>query len=158
MVVTFDLEGQEFGALNGGPEFHFDEAISFLIDCKDQEEVDYFWDALLEGGGKESQCGWLQDRYGVSWQVIPEALGRRMADPDPERATTFVNALVSRYLEDTDKRLREIKTNTLELLSKQTLPDIRARFDEAEKSLRKKGLATWKRWRIWPSAACSSRR
>ena len=94
MVVTFDLEGQEFGALNGGPEFHFDEAISFLVDCKDQEEVDYFWDALLEGGGKESQCGWLQDRYGVSWQIIPEALGRLMADSDPERAKRATQAML----------------------------------------------------------------
>jgi len=94
MVATFDLEGQEFAALNGGPEFHFDEAISFLVSCKDQEEVDYFWNALLENGGKESVCGWLKDRYGVSWQIIPEALGRLMADPDPGRAKRSTEAML----------------------------------------------------------------
>jgi predicted 3-demethylubiquinone-9 3-methyltransferase (glyoxalase superfamily) len=94
LTVTFTLAGQGFAALNGGPEFRFDEAISFLVDCKDQEEVDYFWNALLDGGGKESQCGWLKDRYGVSWQIIPEALGRLMGDPDPEKARRVTEAML----------------------------------------------------------------
>jgi predicted 3-demethylubiquinone-9 3-methyltransferase (glyoxalase superfamily) len=96
MVVTasFTLAGQDFAALNGGPEFQFNEATSFLVDCKDQAEVDYFWNALLENGGKESQCGWLKDPYGVSWQIIPEALGRLMGDPDPERARRATEAML----------------------------------------------------------------
>jgi len=94
VTVTFTLAGQDFGALNGGPEFQFDEATSFMVDCKDQAEVDYFWNALLENGGKESQCGWLKDRYGVSWQIIPEALGRLMGDPDPERARRATEAML----------------------------------------------------------------
>src|SRR3954451_22420771 len=94
MTVTFDLEGQEFAGLNGGPEFQFNESVSFMVNCKDQEEVDYFWDALLENGGKESVCGWLKDRYGVSWQIIPEALERLMGDPDPERARRATEAML----------------------------------------------------------------
>jgi predicted 3-demethylubiquinone-9 3-methyltransferase (glyoxalase superfamily) len=94
LAVTFTLAGQEFAALNGGPEFRFDEAISFLVDCKDQREVDYFWNALLDGGGKEGQCGWLKDRYGVSWQIIPEALGRMMGDPDAEKARRVTEAML----------------------------------------------------------------
>jgi predicted 3-demethylubiquinone-9 3-methyltransferase (glyoxalase superfamily) len=94
MTATFTLAGQDFAALNGGPEFQFDEAISFMVGCKDQAEVDYFWNALLENGGKESQCGWLKDRYGVSWQIIPEALGRMMSDPDAEKAKRVTEAML----------------------------------------------------------------
>lgn len=78
MTVSFELEGLEFTALNAGPMFKFTEAVSFYIDCSDQQEVDYYWDRLLEGGGKPSQCGWLKDRFGLSWQVIPAALPRLM--------------------------------------------------------------------------------
>lgn len=95
--VRFELDGQEFFALNGGPEFTFDEAVSFQIDCADQAEVDYYWDALLDGGGQESQCGWLKDRYGLSWQVIPRRLGELLADPDPacrERAMAAMMTMV----------------------------------------------------------------
>ncbi|HEY2802836.1 MAG TPA: VOC family protein [Actinomycetota bacterium] len=94
VTVTFTLAGQEFAGLNGGPEFQFDEAVSLMVDCKDQAEVDYFWDALLENGGKESQCGWLKDRYGFSWQIVPEAFGRLMSDPDPERARRATEAML----------------------------------------------------------------
>jgi predicted 3-demethylubiquinone-9 3-methyltransferase (glyoxalase superfamily) len=94
MVATFDLEGQEFAALNGGPEFEFDEAISFLVNCKDQEEVDYFWNALLENGGKESVCGWLKDRYGVSWQIIPTVLPELLSDPDQEKSQRVMRAML----------------------------------------------------------------
>lgn len=83
MVVDFELHGQRFTALNGGPMFKFSEAVSYVIHCKDQAEVDYFWAALLEGGGKESQCGWLKDKFGFSWQVIPERALELLTDPDP---------------------------------------------------------------------------
>ena len=89
MVVRFALDGQEFVGLNGGPLFTFDEAVSFQIDCTDQAEVDYYWDRLSEGG-EEGQCGWLKDRFGLSWQVIPARLIELLGDPDPavaERAT-----------------------------------------------------------------------
>lgn len=93
--VRFELDGQEFFALNGGPEFTFDEAVSFQIDCADQAEVDYYWDALLDGGGQESQCGWLKDRYGLSWQVIPRRLSELLADPDPARRERAMAAMMT---------------------------------------------------------------
>jgi predicted 3-demethylubiquinone-9 3-methyltransferase (glyoxalase superfamily) len=93
MTVAFVLDGQEFTALNGGPIFHFTEAVSFVIDCGDQAEVDYFWNKLTEGG-QESQCGWLKDKYGLSWQVVPEALGRLMSDPDPGKAQRVMQAML----------------------------------------------------------------
>lgn len=83
MVVDFELKGQRFTALNGGPIFKFSEAVSYVIHCEDQAEVDYFWAALLEGGGKESQCGWLKDKFGFSWQVVPERVLELLTDPDP---------------------------------------------------------------------------
>jgi len=83
MLVSFELDGQQFIALNGGPQFQFTEAISFVINCESQEEVDYMWDRLTEGG-EESMCGWLKDRYGVSWQVVPTALPELLNAPDPE--------------------------------------------------------------------------
>ncbi len=83
MLVSFELDGQQFIALNGGPQFQFTEAISFVINCESQEEVDYMWDRLTEGG-EESMCGWLKDRYGISWQVVPTALPELLNAPDPE--------------------------------------------------------------------------
>jgi predicted 3-demethylubiquinone-9 3-methyltransferase (glyoxalase superfamily) len=74
LVVPFHIQGQEFSALNGGPQFKFNESVSFVVHCKDQQEVDYYWEKLTSGGGKESMCGWLKDRYGLSWQVVPDAL------------------------------------------------------------------------------------
>lgn len=93
MTVSFELDGQPFVALNGGPEFTFSEAISFQVDCRDQAEVDLYWNALLDGG-EESMCGWLKDRFGVSWQIIPEALERLIGDPDPERAQRAMKAML----------------------------------------------------------------
>lgn len=84
--VAFELGGQRFNAFDGGPDFEFTEAVSFMISCETQEEVDYYWNRLLEGGGQESMCGWLTDRYGLSWQVNPTALARLIGHPDPERA------------------------------------------------------------------------
>jgi predicted 3-demethylubiquinone-9 3-methyltransferase (glyoxalase superfamily) len=93
MVVTFQLEGQEFTALNGGPLFTFTEAISFVVNCETQEEVDQLWQKLSEGG-EEGQCGWLKDRYGLSWQIVPTALGELMSDPDPERSQRVMKAML----------------------------------------------------------------
>jgi len=94
MTVSFQLEGQEYVALNGGPEFTFSEAISFQIICADQDEVDHYWTRLTEGG-EEGPCGWLKDRFGVSWQVIPTALWELVNDPDPGRAQRATQAMMS---------------------------------------------------------------
>jgi predicted 3-demethylubiquinone-9 3-methyltransferase (glyoxalase superfamily) len=93
MAVKFELDGQEFVALNGGPEFTFDEAISFQIDCADQEEVDTYWSTLSEGG-EEGPCGWLKDRFGLSWQVVPARLIELLADPDEEKAQRAMAAML----------------------------------------------------------------
>jgi|SRR6476660_3035258 predicted 3-demethylubiquinone-9 3-methyltransferase (glyoxalase superfamily) len=82
MVSTFELEGQRFMALNGGPHFKFTEAISLYVNCDTQEEIDHFWDKLTADGGQESQCGWLKDKYGLSWQIVPSILPQLMSDPD----------------------------------------------------------------------------
>ncbi|CAN5509140.1 VOC family protein [soil metagenome] len=81
LVISFELNGQEFTALNGGPHFKFTEAVSFVVNCKDQEEIDYYWEKLTEGGS-ESQCGWLKDKFGLSWQIVPTILGELSSDPD----------------------------------------------------------------------------
>jgi predicted 3-demethylubiquinone-9 3-methyltransferase (glyoxalase superfamily) len=94
MTVSFVLAGQEFVALNGGPEFTFDEAISFQVNCETQDEVDHFWDKLVEGGGEHGPCGWLKDRFGVSWQIIPVALEELIRDPDPTRAQAAIKAML----------------------------------------------------------------
>jgi predicted 3-demethylubiquinone-9 3-methyltransferase (glyoxalase superfamily) len=94
MSVNFRLAGQEFMALNAGPEFTFTEAISFFVRCKDQAEVDRLWSKLTEGGGEESQCGWLKDRWGLSWQIIPDRLGELLGDPDPARAQRAMQAML----------------------------------------------------------------
>ena len=95
MTVEFVLEGQTFTALNGGPIYTFTEAISFVVACKDQEEVDHYWDRLIEGGPVESQqCGWLKDKFGLSWQIVPDAMGRLMSDPDPVKAQRTVAAML----------------------------------------------------------------
>ncbi len=94
MVVSFELDGQEFTALNGGPEFSFTEAVSFFVHCDSQEEVDYFWNALTSDGGEESQCGWLKDRFGLSWQIIPDRLMDLLGDPDPGRSQRAMQAML----------------------------------------------------------------
>jgi predicted 3-demethylubiquinone-9 3-methyltransferase (glyoxalase superfamily) len=93
MTVSFELDGQQFVALNGGPQFTFNEAISFQVSCESQEEVDAFWSKLSEGG-EEGPCGWLKDKYGVSWQIVPTALPELLADPDPERSQRVMQAML----------------------------------------------------------------
>jgi predicted 3-demethylubiquinone-9 3-methyltransferase (glyoxalase superfamily) len=92
--VSFELEGQEFFGLNAGPQFKFNESISFLVDCKNQAEVDELWNKLTTDGGEESMCGWLKDKYGLSWQIIPKQLGELMGDPDPAKAQRVVQAML----------------------------------------------------------------
>ncbi len=91
MVVAFELDGQPFVALNGGPDFKFDEAVSFQIHCETQDEVDHFWNALTEGG-QEGSCGWLKDKFGLSWQVVPSAIPRMMSDTDTRKSARVMNA------------------------------------------------------------------
>ncbi|MDT2005908.1 VOC family protein [Rhodococcus opacus] len=93
LTVSFEINGQPFTALNGGPQFTFDEAISFEVRCADQAEVDRYWDAFTDGG-EESQCGWVKDRFGVSWQVVPERLYELMSDPDTEKAQRAMQAML----------------------------------------------------------------
>jgi predicted 3-demethylubiquinone-9 3-methyltransferase (glyoxalase superfamily) len=93
MTVDFELDGQRFTGINGGPNFKFDEAVSFLIECEDQDEIDHYWDALLADGGRESQCGWLKDRFGLSWQVVPAGMEEVFAG-DPERAERAMKAML----------------------------------------------------------------
>lgn len=93
MIATFQIEGQEFMALNGGPHFRFTEAISFFVNCTTQEEVDYFWEKLSSGGSK-GQCGWLKDKFGVSWQIVPTALGEMLQDEDEEKSQRVMQAML----------------------------------------------------------------
>jgi predicted 3-demethylubiquinone-9 3-methyltransferase (glyoxalase superfamily) len=94
LLVEFTLAGQRFLGLNGGPQYHFTEAISFTIDCEDQAEVDRLWEALTADGGKPVQCGWLKDRYGLSWQIVPKAMGRLMGGDDPAGAKRAMEAMM----------------------------------------------------------------
>ena len=105
MTVEFQLEGQNFVALNGGPQFKFTEAISFIVNCDTQEELDYYWDNLSEGGDeKAQQCGWLKDRYGVSWQIVPTSLTKLLSNPDPEKSARVMKAML---------QMKKIDINTL---------------------------------------------
>ena len=92
MVVDFELDGQRFTGINGGPQFRFTEAVSLAITCETQDEVDYYWERLTEGG-EEGQCGWLKDKYGLSWQVVPQGMDEVFSDPDPERARRAMQAM-----------------------------------------------------------------
>jgi len=94
MTVAFELNGQPFTALNGGPQFTFDEAVSFQIMCDSQDEVDYYWDALTRDGGREIACGWLKDKFGLSWQVVPSALPRLMTRANPAASARVMNAFM----------------------------------------------------------------
>ena len=94
-VEFLNLDGQNFNAINGGPIFKFTEAVSFVINCEDQEEVDDLWSKLSSGDGQESRCGWLKDKYGLSWQIIPRALGELMGDPDPEKAGRVMQSMMT---------------------------------------------------------------
>jgi predicted 3-demethylubiquinone-9 3-methyltransferase (glyoxalase superfamily) len=93
MTVEFELEGQRMIALNGGPVFRFTEAVSLVVDCRDQKEVDRYWTKLSQGG-EESMCGWLKDRYGLSWQITPTILGKLVSDPDPKKAKRAMEAML----------------------------------------------------------------
>ena len=93
MTVAFELDGQQFTALNGGPNFKFTEAVSFVVDCRDQAEVDHYWDKLT-AGGQEVQCGWLKDRYGLSWQIVPARLMELASDPDTAKAGRVMQAMM----------------------------------------------------------------
>lgn len=105
MVATFELEGQEFIALNGGPQFKFTEAISFSVNCETQKEVDELWERLT-AGGEEGQCGWLKDKFGLSWQINPSILGKLLGDKDPEKAKRVMQAMLKMKKIDI-KRLQE---------------------------------------------------
>ena len=96
-TVSFELEGQEFIGLNAGPQFKFNEAISFFVDCENQKEVDELWDKLTADGGEESMCGWLKDKYGLSWQIIPKGLGQMLNDPDPVKAQRVMQAMLQMH-------------------------------------------------------------
>jgi predicted 3-demethylubiquinone-9 3-methyltransferase (glyoxalase superfamily) len=93
-LASFELEGQRFHALNGGPQYKFNEAVSFFLSVETQEQVDYFWNKLTADGGQESRCGWLKDKFGLSWQVIPSALGHYLSDPDRARADRVMQAML----------------------------------------------------------------
>jgi predicted 3-demethylubiquinone-9 3-methyltransferase (glyoxalase superfamily) len=94
LTVDFTLDGQDFTGINGGPEFKFSEAISLLVNCEDQAEVDELWERLTADGGEESQCGWLKDKFGLSWQIIPKQLGELMTDPNPAKANAVMQAML----------------------------------------------------------------
>jgi predicted 3-demethylubiquinone-9 3-methyltransferase (glyoxalase superfamily) len=109
MTIAFELNGQKFIALNGGPHFKFTGAVSFVVSCKNQAEVDYYW-KKLSTGGKEVQCGWLKDKYGLSWQVVPDMLGRLMSGKDPARAQRVMQAVLKMTKLDI-KKLKEAYEN-----------------------------------------------
>jgi predicted 3-demethylubiquinone-9 3-methyltransferase (glyoxalase superfamily) len=94
MTVSFELDGQEFVALNGGPQFKFTEAVSFVVNCETQEEIDYYWEKLTADGGEEVQCGWLTDKFGLSWQVVPAKIREWMEDKDPARSQRVMHAVM----------------------------------------------------------------
>jgi predicted 3-demethylubiquinone-9 3-methyltransferase (glyoxalase superfamily) len=96
MIATFQIDGQSFLALNGGPQFKFTPAISFVVNCETQEEVDHYWEKLSQGGTKQ-RCGWLQDQFGVSWQIVPTALAKLMSDPDREKTSRVMGALMQMH-------------------------------------------------------------
>ena len=93
-TVSFELNGQEFMGFNAGPQYKFNEAISMYVNCEDQAEVDYFWNALIADGGEESMCGWCKDKFGLSWQIVPKQLGELMGDPDPEKSQRVMQAML----------------------------------------------------------------
>ena len=103
MSVNFELEGQEFIGLNAGPQFKFNEAISFFVNCKTQQEVDELWAKLTADGGEESICGWLKDKYGLSWQIIPSGLDRMLSDPDPVKAQRAMQTMLQMRKIDIEK-------------------------------------------------------
>lgn len=105
LMITFTIMGRPIQALNGGPQFTFTEAVSLVVPCDGQAEVDHYWDALIEGG-EEGMCGWLKDRFGLSWQVVPNQLGDVLGDPDPERSARAVQAMMQMHKLDLDAMRR----------------------------------------------------
>ena len=106
LTIEFEIEGQKFTALNGGPQFKFNESVSFVVNCETQKEVDYFWEKLTADGGKESACGWLKDKFGLSWQITPRALIEMLQDKDAEKAERVMKAMLQ--MEKIDiKKLKE---------------------------------------------------
>ncbi len=103
LVITFELEDRKFMALNGGPAFKFTEAISLVVNCKDQEEVDYYWGKLTGDGGEESMCGWLKDKYGLSWQIVPEIWSKLLNDQDPKKSERAMKAMLQMKKLDINK-------------------------------------------------------
>src|SRR5437667_9113298 len=103
LTLEFQIEGQNFVALNGGPAFKFNDSISFVVNCETQEEVDYFWEKLTADGGNESQCGWLKDKFGLSWQVVPTVLSEMLQDKDPEKAEQVMKAMLQMQKIDINK-------------------------------------------------------
>ncbi len=112
MTGTFVLDGVRFTAINGGPHFQFGEAVSFVVGCNDQDEVDYYWDRLTDGG-QESQCGWCRDRFGLSWQIVPERLYELLNDPDPGRATAASAAMLGMHTADLERAAADSWRNSL---------------------------------------------
>ncbi len=102
LLVAFTISGQRFVGINGGPQFPFTEAVSFQVDCADQAEVDRYWEALVEGGGEHGQCGWLKDRFGLSWQVVPREMGAYLGGPDPAGAARATEAMLRMHKLDLD--------------------------------------------------------
>jgi len=94
MTAAFELEGQKFSALNGGPQFKFNESVSFVVNCEKQEEIDYFWEKLSSDGGQEVQCGWLRDKFGLSWQIVPTVLPKLLQSGDPKKSNRVMQALM----------------------------------------------------------------
>jgi predicted 3-demethylubiquinone-9 3-methyltransferase (glyoxalase superfamily) len=103
LTIEFEIEGQKFVALNGGPQFKFNESVSFAVNCETQEEVDYFWEKLTADGGEESQCGWLKDKFGLSWQVTPTVLIDMLHDKDSAKAERAMKAMLQMQKIDIDK-------------------------------------------------------
>ena len=97
ITVEFEIEGRRFSALNGGPAFQFTEAVSFVVDCASQDEVDRYWSLLTEGGGSEGQCGWLKDKYGVSWQIVPSVLGQLISGPDEQASRRAMECMMGMH-------------------------------------------------------------
>jgi predicted 3-demethylubiquinone-9 3-methyltransferase (glyoxalase superfamily) len=103
MTISFQIHGQNFMALNGGPQFKFTEAVSFVVNCDTQQEIDTYWEKLLEGGGKPSQCGWLKDRFGLSWQIVPTILGELVKEGDPQKSARVMKAVLQMVKFDINK-------------------------------------------------------
>jgi len=111
MSVQFELEGQPFMALNAGPHFKFNEAVSFFVSCDSQREIDELWEKLTADGGSESRCGWLKDKFGLSWQIIPKALGRMLSDSDPAKTGRAMNAMLQMNKLDIERLQRAFEGN-----------------------------------------------